>query len=361
MNTRESIKSSELVSFFKEKTGWNLARIKFLVAIITALCKLQTINYLKLAQALSANAKLESNLRRIQRFFADFIVDKNLIATMIFYMLPTKAPYRLSLDRTNWKFGTLNINILMLSVCYQGVGIPIMWSMLEKRGNSNTKERIELINRYIELFGTASIESISADREFIGDDWIADLIRQGINFFIRIKANLWIDVPHKGRRKAFWLFNNLKLNETRILRNIVKIGNNYVYLSGLKTIGRTKNIEFVIIATYSYTTEALTIYKDRWQIETMFKALKSSGFNFEDTHLTDIERISKLLSIMSIAYVWAYNVGIYKDKHIAAIKVKKHGRRAYSFFKYGLTFIAHALLCNVNQNIKIIFEILSCT
>ncbi len=32
-------------------------------------------------------------------------------------MLPSQASYRLSLDRTNWKFGSTDINILMLRDC----------------------------------------------------------------------------------------------------------------------------------------------------------------------------------------------------------------------------------------------------
>ena len=40
--------------------------------------------------------------------------------------------------------------------------------MLDKRGNSNSKERIELVNRFIRLFGKEVIESIVADREFLG-------------------------------------------------------------------------------------------------------------------------------------------------------------------------------------------------
>ena len=354
-------KTNELISIFKNKTGWNLARSKFLAAFICSMCKLQTVSYVKLAQDLSGEAKVESNMRRIQRFFAEFVVDENLIAKIIFSMLPTKEKHRLSLDRTNWKFGSTNINILMISVCYHGVGIPLIWTMLNKRGNSNTKERKELIDRYIKLFGTLSIESIGADREFIGDDWIGDLINKNIHFFIRIKKNMWVNVPRKGNKRVFWLFNNLPLYKGRSCSQIVKIGNNYVYLSGVKVLGRDNKIEYVIIATYNYNPEALTIYKDRWQIETMFRALKTSGFNFEVTHIKDADRISKLLSLMCIAFIWAYNVGIYKDKKIAPIKIKKHGRRAYSFFKYGLIYIAHALLCSVSHNIKLIIEILSCT
>jgi len=133
MNTKVNFKINELVSIFSHMTGWNLARVRFLAAFICSLCKLQTVCYVKLAQDLSANAKVESNLRRIQRFFSEFIVDRDLIAKLIFSMLPTRPPYRLSLDRTNWKFGQTNINILMISVCYNGVGIPFIWLMLDKR------------------------------------------------------------------------------------------------------------------------------------------------------------------------------------------------------------------------------------
>ena len=361
MNTKVNFKINELVSIFHQKTGWNLARVRFLSAFICSLCKLQTVCYVRLAQDLSSKAKFESNLRRIQRFFAEFIIDSDLIAKIVFAMLPSQPPYRLSLDRTNWKFGSTDINILMISICYHGVGIPLLWTMLNKRGNSNAKERKGLIERYIILFGTDSIESIGADREFIGDDWIGALIGKGIRFFIRIKENMWVNIPGKGNKKAFWLFNSLPLHKGRHYRNIVRVGYNYVYLSGLKTLGRTNKIEFVIIASYDFAPDALTIYKDRWQIETMFRALKSSGFNMEVTHLTDMERISKLLSLMCIAFIWAYRVGIYRDRHMTPIKIKKHGRRAYSFFKYGLIFIAHALLCSIYSDIVVVIKILSCT
>ena len=94
----------------------------------------------------------------------------------------------------------------------------------------------------------------------------------------------------------------------------------------------------------------------------MFRAMKSSGFNHEDTHLTDLQRISKLLTVVAIAFVWAYLAGIDKHCNIKPIKVKKHGRRAYSFFKYGLIRIAHALSNPINNNdLSHCIKVLSCT
>ena len=37
--------------------------------------------------------------------------------------------------------------------------------------------------------------------------------------------------------------------------------------------------------------EALTMYKKRWSIERTFKSLKTSGFNIEDTHITDPNKL----------------------------------------------------------------------
>jgi hypothetical protein len=44
--------------------------------------------------------------------------------------------------------------------------------MLDKRGSSNSKERIELVNKFIRLFGKDAIGPIVADREFVGKQWL---------------------------------------------------------------------------------------------------------------------------------------------------------------------------------------------
>ncbi|MDR1897875.1 MAG: hypothetical protein LBR10_13905 [Prevotellaceae bacterium] len=89
--------------------------------------------------------------------------------------------------------------------------------------------------------------------------------------------------------------------------------------------------------------------------------LKSSRFHIEDTHLTDLERIEKLFSIVMVASAWAYAVGVYINDHIKPITIKTLGRRAKSFFKYGLECIANILLNICNSKNLNVFKFLSCT
>jgi len=107
-------------------------------------------------------------------------------------------------------------------------------------------------------------------------------------------------------------------------------------------------------------SEIAFLYKKLWEVELFFKALKASGFNIEDTHLTDIERLIKLLSLVLIAFAWVYKAGIYLDK-LKPIKIKKHGRQAKSLFKYGLYYIAKLLFSNDIDKFNQCCEFLSCT
>jgi hypothetical protein len=59
----------------------------------------------------------------------------------------------------------------MLSVVYPGVGIPVIWTVLAKAGNSDTSERTTLIENFLNLFGGQNIACLLGDREFVGREW----------------------------------------------------------------------------------------------------------------------------------------------------------------------------------------------
>jgi len=377
-------KSTQLISVLTENLAgkMNLARIKFFGLFLCALCKVQTICFEKLATAFETDATSKSSLRRIQRFtayfvhstsMANYLLDTDLIARIIFKMLPHQPPYRLAMDRTNWKFGETNINVLTLAIVYQGVAFPILMLMLDKRGNSDTAERIWIMNRYIRLFGCETIDCLLADREFVGEHWVAYLNDLHIRYYIRIRENFIVHDPRTGRElKAFVMFAGIKCGECKILYRIFRVNGQLCYLSASKLNGKNGKPELQIIISFNKPEDAQKYYKERWQIETAFKGLKSSGFNIEQTHLTDLVRIQKLFTIVMLAFAWAYActlrstsvVGVFINDNVKPIRILKHGRRAKSLLKYGLEYVAAILLnpiAKTNMDNIDIFNFLSCT
>ena len=85
----------------------------------------------------------------------------------------------------------------------------------------------------------------------------------------------------------------------------------------------------------------------RWSIEVLFSALKKRAFDFEHTHLTDPERIKKLVALLAIAFTWAHLVGVWLAEK-KPLKIKKHGYREQSLFRYGLDHLQYLLL-NIQQ------------
>ena len=73
---------------------------------------------------LQVQLKTESSYRRIQRFFQAHDISKTQIANFVLKLTGT-GPYLLTIDRTNWKYGKSNINILAIEVVHKGTTYPI--------------------------------------------------------------------------------------------------------------------------------------------------------------------------------------------------------------------------------------------
>lgn len=336
----------ELSCLLKQHFFINAARITLIAQMVIALIKVRTVCLSEVGGAFAGNALISSNEKRIHRFLKDFHFDQTTLCRFVCRFLP-EGQWIIALDRTVWEFGNQKINILMLAAVYKGVAIPLMWKMLTKnefpkigkKGNSNTQERIELMQEFIRLFGKQRIEAVCADREFIGNEWFGWLREEGIPVYIRVKDNLYASDSRGHDRKISHLFRDLKIGQARTLKGKRQFGNVSVWISGM----RLPDWELLIVVCFDRPETALETYAKRWQIETMFACLKSRGFRFESTHLKDPERISRLLAIVCIAFVWAYIIGDQLE-HLKPLKVKKHGFRAKSIFRYGFDHIRKLLL-----------------
>lgn len=199
--------------------GWHGARVTLLALFLIALFRVKTVNLTELATGFMGKAKTESHYKRLQRFLGKFEMDYYSIARFVVQLMDIPQPWVLSIDRTTWEFGDCVINILMLGVVHNGVAFPLLWWMLDKKGNSNTDERIELLEEFFEVFPEAEVEYLTADREFLGTQWFEYLLKQSyLEFRIRIRESDKLDDGHRSL-KAKVVFSNLQINQHQVLRH----------------------------------------------------------------------------------------------------------------------------------------------
>lgn len=322
--------------FFAKKI--NLSRKKFIISFAFAMCISRSVQFQEIALHFNDEAKVDSNLRRIQRFFAEYELNYEQLAVILLNFIPEKK-YRLCIDRTNWKFGSTDINIFALTVYYKGTSIPILFEMLEKRGNSNQQERIDLLGKFIRLFGHKCIKSLTADREFIGEDWLGFLIENGIDFQIRIPKSHYVKYGNEEKRGD----ELLEIYGDSFLKD-VKVKNMQLHLAMKFTKNKKGEDDPLLVLTNDKNCDAIKIYRERWSIEVFFQSIKERGFNLESTHLKDIDRHAKLFAMCCVAFVMCLSVGVYSDSCEEEIPIKNHGYKKNSYFRHGLNILREVLV-----------------
>ena len=246
------------------------------------------------------------------------------------------------MDRTNWGFGHSTINFLMICVEWNGIGIPLIWTLLPKAGNSNTGERIALFDRLADTFPDMQIAALTGDREFIGDAWMAALVERKIPFDLRLRENQYVQRKGHAEMTIATIAQNLKPGESLVLKGPCRLGRGAKAPAIRLVILKLATGELLALATSATPRHALARYRARWRIECLFANLKSKGFDLEATHLTQLAKLSTLMALLALAVALAAKSGAAAHRQ-KPIPVKKHGRMAQSLFALGRAIFCKTL------------------
>lgn len=331
----QSVFSNALSSLATKHLSLSRTRQETLCWLVLLMLRFGTISLWRLAAHVATDAQVGSVRRRFYRFFQFVRLDAGCAARMVVSLLGLGGkPWVLAIDRTNWDFGKTTINILMVSVEWRGVGIPLIWALLPKAGNSSTLERTDLLDRLKRLFPEMKIASITGDREFIGNAWMVHLVRESIPFTLRLRENQYVSRDGYATWTLERYAQGLRRGEKKILPGLWRLGASD--LNVRIVMMRLENGELLALATSGRPSAALARYRRRWTIETLFANLKTRGFDMETTHLTNPCKLETLIALMAVATTLATKTGGAATR-IRDIPVKKHGRKAVSLFALGLT------------------------
>jgi len=325
-----------------------------LVWLVTLIIQTGTVSLWRLAGHVDTRSKTLSVHRRFERFFQHVHLDEGSVARLIVHLMGLSGrPWHLALDRTNWKFGRRHINLLMLGVVHEKVCIPLFWVLLDKAGNSNARERTDLMGRLNKAFPDQPIASLSGDREFIGERWMSWLLKQGIPFVLRLKENMHVWNENHVPVKLSVHARRLKKRQSRILNGVWHLGRDPSKTTTPVKIAmmRLKSGEMLIVAASRIRIKmALPTYRNRWGIETLFSALKTRGLGLEDTHMTQPHKLATLMSVLAIAFCLAYKTGLWVAR-IKPPRRKSHGRLQRSLFALGLNAFRKTIVRMSEQEI----------
>lgn len=326
-----------LVKMLGLQFGFSKSRLVTLAVLICGVAQARTVNLSHIASHFPGAALHSSNYRRLQRFFQQERLDGDATARLIVRLLNYARPRRLALDRTNWKLGGRDINVLVLAIVTRRFRVPLMWVQLGRAGNSDTGQRIALMQRYLGLFGAGSIELVLADREFIGAEWLEFLCKNNIPFAIRLREGLRVRLEGGN---AFTFATLLRKHRRGAWEGRLEGMDRTLRFAARRLPGG----EALIVTTNTDDApRALRDYRKRWAIECMFGDAKTRGLNLEDTHITDPAKLDMLIGIVALAMTWAYRCATLAHGR-GNIRRKAHGRREKSWFRTGLDTLRRWLL-----------------
>lgn len=327
---------SELSGILSQHLNWHKSRIDCFAQMLLALFIVRSVNLSEIAVAMDGTkASIDSRYKRAYRFFSKFEIDFTWISRWIYTLFFNEnQKIYIAIDRTNWYWGKAKINVFMLSICYEGIAIPLFWRLLKKAGSTTATEQIELLSRFINTFGKESIQGVLGDREFPNKALLAWLVDENIPFYLRIKGNVDVCINRKKFKTSAQLFSHLAPYQQHVFGMKVHIFGQSLYLAGSKN----SREDLMIVATNQHPKNAIACYLRRWEIETLFAALKTKGWRFEDTRITEPKRIEKLLVLLALGFVWAHRIGEWRAsiKPIILKKLRNQKRPKNSFFRLGL-------------------------
>jgi hypothetical protein len=293
-----------------------------LVALLTA----RKISLHHVANLMPGEQNPEANRQQMRRCLDHETLTQQVWSRAIAALLP-QSKWILALDRTEWKRGDTTLNLLVLAVVVHGCAVPLFWKVLPNPGASETAERQDLIRQFLRLFGRGRLRFVTADREFIGQQWIGWLLDEKVPFRIRIKAGEYLLHADGTEKRAFQWFAPqscaCKPRPMELWGLPVYVGGKYLH-----------GTEYVIVIS-NEKGDLLQEYRLRWKVETLFQALKGRGFDLESCRLSQERRLSGWFGFLSLGLCWCLKVGGRLDES-APLPLKKHGRRAVSVFGRGL-------------------------
>jgi len=319
---------------------WKASAIKNTLLIVSLLLEEKSCNLWKLKGSVGKllgnhSTDVRSHYQRLKRWLWSAEHNKGIWIEMlraVVSLLKGKSKC-LILDGSSWQWAGNTYHFLTLSVLYKGISIPVFWLELGRLGISSQWHRKKLLRLALVLFDLSG-KVLLADREYVGSEWFTALKGAAMDFVIRLRNKNYEQQITQQGKPMDKLEKKARARMGRIVWQPFELDEQTYTFVLLSTKTRSGKVELLRLITSLSPAKAVEYYGYRYRIESMFRHLKSNGFDLESMHVEKAYKIRMLMAALVLAYCLAVIYGLkqYKRK----VKCKKHGAPQISVFRWGL-------------------------
>lgn len=326
-------------------TGNKARHLNTLASMICGIVGSKSVQLPKIAKEVTEDTKPESRVMKYRRFVQN--EDMGLDLCFLPYIAPLlsgvgidQVELILSIDTSTVGRGCL---VLMVSLVYKQRAIPLCWSVTrQKKGHLSADTHLEVIKMLHEKIPEGIKVTLLGDGEFDRVAILETLIGYGWHYAIRTAKNAYLLTDG-----AWILFNALIPSDDERYRSVRQGHFTQEALVGpLQAIcywDRRFKDPLYLLTDFASVDTAMTYYRKRAKIETFFSDQKSRGFHIHKSHMSDPDRIKRLLIAACLAYIWIIYLGNLADKQGYRSMIERTDRADLSLFQLGLGFLAHVL------------------
>lgn len=296
-----------------------------LTTFTTFLCEGTVAHLTRLSDALdNASVKPEAKEQMVRRFLSSRkISSEQTLDSRISLALPILLRQNdivITLDRTEWKRRKQKVQILSASAAMYGRAVPLHWITANRKGNTSfetwqalLRPLIEALMRFEDLANYRII--LVADREFASPRLVHWLLETfGVYAAVRCKSSQYMQEEDSPSEQLSSVIERIKPGETQFFPSVLltKAATKPVAVC----ISWRSDCEEPLIAATSLDNaeDTLARYEQRFGTESMYKDLKSNGFDLESTKVTDAKRIDTLMILCAFAMIIVLTLGIDREE-----------------------------------------------
>ena len=318
-----------------------VTRVRNVAWMVVGLYLSQSVHLSGIARKLPFVAKLTSITDRFRRF----LDNKAFRARSWYRPLARKlladaarcGSVRLILDSTKIGAGR---QLLIVTLAYRKRALPIAWTWVKgARGHSTTVKQLALLHEVHSLIPMSAKVLLVGDCEFGGVALAQRVEGWHWGYVLRQQGDTRVCV---SRTALAWVhFATLVTRRNELFwygQALVTI--KHLYHAHLLAYWDTNEKEpWLLMTNLSQAHIALKAYRKRMWIEEMFGDWQGHGVDLEKTHLRRCSRLSRLVFLVALLYLWLITRGAQTIKAGLRHLVDRPERRDLSVFRIGLYIV----------------------